>query len=304
MSPSVGPSAPFVPSATPNPRLQRSNDGLPGFLIVGAMKSGTTTLAVMLARHPGIYMHPAKELHFFDRYPDRGLDWYRAQFRGAQRGSLVGEATPEYMFDPRASDLMAEVLPAARLVVILRDPVDRAYSHYWHNRMHDREPLSFHDALAAERQRTMRSRIDRWRYSYATRGLYADQLRHLERWYPREAIHVMLTSDLLEQPQKQIDDVVRFLGLSMGGLAPSGRLPREGRYQAVRSWRLRNVTNGLRRCGPFGRQLARVAWHLNHVTIPYPPMSADDRRRLRAFYREPDTELESWLDRDLSAWRG
>jgi hypothetical protein len=105
---------------------------LPNFLIVGAMKSGTTSLARYLGAHPQAYVAPEKEINFFERgyVWNRGVDWYASRFEGAGDALAVGEASPSYMYWPTAIERMASVVPDARLIALLRDPVERAYSHY------------------------------------------------------------------------------------------------------------------------------------------------------------------------------
>src|SRR5688572_19406956 len=106
---------------------------LPDFVVIGSMRAGSTSLARYIGAHPSVYMPPKKELHFFDWNWDRGLDWYRAQFRDATPGAIIGEATPIYIVYREAMERLAKACPEARLLVVLRDPVSRAYSHYWYN---------------------------------------------------------------------------------------------------------------------------------------------------------------------------
>jgi hypothetical protein len=144
---------------------------LPTFLVIGAMKAGTSTLARALAQHPQVFVPRAKEVHFFDHHFGRGLDWYRAWFEEAGAVPAVGEASPTYMHNEGAWLRMARTLPDARLIAILRDPGDCAYSHYWHNVRWGREPLSFREALAAEFRRLLEAPPGRkGRYAYVDRG--------------------------------------------------------------------------------------------------------------------------------------
>jgi hypothetical protein len=172
---------------------------LPAFLLVGAQRAGTTSLFYSLRRHPHVARPATKEVHFFDDQYWRGVDWYRSFFAtSAERrlarlrgGDLVaGEATPYYLFHPAVPERVAATIPSVRLVVLLRNPVDRAYSHYRKMRRMSLERLSFEDALDAEEERLAgeeerlladpryRSNHHR-RHAYVGRGLYADQL---ERW--------------------------------------------------------------------------------------------------------------------------
>ncbi len=162
---------------------------LPDFLILGAQKAGTTALYEYLRRHPGITGPRWKEVSYFDRHYARGRAWYRGNFP-VRDGGLVGEASPSYLFHPLAPERAAALVPGARLIAILRDPVERAYSHYQHELSFGREPLSFEEALEREEAR-MAGELERmladpgyfshawWNFTYRSRGLYAEQL---ERW--------------------------------------------------------------------------------------------------------------------------
>src|SRR6187551_3563074 len=127
---------------------------LPDFLVIGAQKAGTTALYAYLRWHPGIAGPSWKEVCFFDRHWWRGEAWYRGQFPLRAGERLVGEASPSYLFHPLAPERARSLVPGAKLVALLRDPVDRAYSQYQHEVALGREPLSFEDALAAEEERT------------------------------------------------------------------------------------------------------------------------------------------------------
>jgi hypothetical protein len=195
---------------------------LPDFLILGAQKAGPTALYDYLHRHPAISGPSWKEVSFFDRHWARGQRWYRGHFpRGAAQP--VGEASPSYLFHPLAPERVRSLVPDARLIALLRNPVDRAFSHYQHEVALGREPLSFEDALAAEEERT-RGEVERmvadpryfshawWNWTYRARGLYAEQL---ERWYavfPREQLLVLATEELGAAPAETYARVLAFVG--------------------------------------------------------------------------------------------
>jgi hypothetical protein len=195
---------------------------LPDFLILGAQKAGTTALYDYLYRHPAISGPRWKEVSFFDRQWRRGERWYRGNFP-RRAAPPVGEASPSYLFHPLAPGRVRSLLPEARLIALLRNPVDRAFSHYQHEVALGREPLSFEEALAAEDGRT-RGEVERmiadpgyfshawWNHTYRARGLYAAQL---ERWYavfPREQLLVLATEELGAAPAETYARVLAFLG--------------------------------------------------------------------------------------------
>jgi hypothetical protein len=248
---------------------------LPDFLILGAQKAGTTALYAYLRRHPHITGPSWKEVSFFDRHWSRGEAWYRGNFPNVlrARGDLVGEASPSYVFHPRAPQRVAQLVPDAKLIVLLRDPVDRAYSHYHHEVALGREPLSFEDALAAEDERTdgeeARLAADPgyfshawWDYTYKARGRYAEQL---ERWldvFPRDRLLILPSEELLGDPERTHAHVLEFLGAQPHRLDSYPRV--------------------------FERE--------------YEPMAPETRESLAAEFAEPNRRLYGLLGRDL-AWR-
>ena len=201
---------------------------LPDFLILGAQKAGTTALYAYLRWHPQVTGPSFKEVSFFDRHYAHGERWYRAHMP-VRRSGIVGEASPSYLSHPAAPERVARMLPRARLIALLRNPVDRAFSHYQHEVALGREELSFEDALAREDER-MEGEVERmvrdpayfsyawWNYTYVARGRYAEQL---ERWYesfPSEQLLVLLTDELAADTAATYERVLQFLGVDARGL--------------------------------------------------------------------------------------
>lgn len=194
---------------------------LPDFLIIGAQRSGTTSLYEALAGHPGVTPATRKEIHYFDFSWERGQRWYRSHFP-RRRGGITGEATPFYLFHREAAARAARVVPDARIVAVLRDPVARAISHYRHavRRGHEDRPaaialaadealLGVHEDVAAYDDR----RSGLHRRSYVRRGVYAPQL---ERWlahYPRDRVAVFDFAAVVAPGGGGIPAIQRFLGL-------------------------------------------------------------------------------------------
>jgi len=270
---------------------------LPDFLVIGAMRSGTSSLARYLRAHPSICLGTKKEVHFFDRNFDKGTPWYVSHFPCAHPGHLTGEATQTYLFDEEALDRMASVVPDARLIVVLRHPVDRAYSHYWLNRARGREQLEFEHAIDAEAGRIRDGGLnERFWYSYLGRGRYAGQLTAVTKRYSRDQVLVHLFEDLRDSPEATYASICRFLGIEDGFRPPNlGSVVNP--YVTFRSVRLRGFSQRL----PAG--LHRVVGRLNTRSGSYPPMEGALRRRLLDEFEAEIASLESWLGRDLSSWR-
>jgi Sulfotransferase domain len=212
---------------------------LPDFLIIGAKRGGTTSLYNYLLEHPWVTpLFPSVEnikgIHFFDRNFDRGVTWYRSHFpsvgykasieRMKKRRAIAGEASPYYLFHPLVPARAHGVVPHAKLIVLLRNPVDRAYSHYLERTRNGTEPLSFEEALAREPER-LKGELDRLlkeesyysfaheHYSYVSQGLYLDQLEQWWSVYPRDQVCLIRSEDFFDDPNEVYRRVLEFLEL-------------------------------------------------------------------------------------------
>ncbi len=218
---------------------------LPSFIIIGAQKAGTTSLYSYLGRHPDVELPANKEIHFFDNKYDRGMAWYLDQFpAGLPEGKITGEASPYYLFHPLAAERVARECPEVRLIVLLRDPVERAYSHYMMERRVGNEPLAtFGEALAAEPQRLQgeadriirgecRFNFNHQIFSYASRGLYAVQLTKWLEFFPPDRLLVLKSEEFFSHPGDVLLRVHSFLELQP---CPSDNLQPEntGTYDAM-----------------------------------------------------------------------
>jgi hypothetical protein len=249
---------------------------LPDFLILGAQRAGSSSLFAYVCAHPEVAEPTHKEIHFFDNNWLRGLPWYRRHFplRAALRGRTTGEASPYYLFHPAVPERVAATLPDVRLLAILRDPVERAYSAYQLARRQGHETLEFEDALAREDERLAGEEerllaepgyqsVAHRRFSYRTRGRYAEQL---ERWYeafPREQLLVVRSEDLFAEPDETLQTVFAFLGLAPWSAEE---------YPALNQ-------------------------------RPYSGMSDEARATLAEAFAEPNRRLEELLGRELG-WQG
>jgi Sulfotransferase domain len=252
---------------------------LPDFLIIGAQKAGTTALYAYLRAHPAITGPPWKEVSFFDRHYRRGESWYRGNFPNrlylrrmrSRTGSepLVGEASPSYLFHPLAPERAASLVPEVRLIALVRNPVDRAFSHYQHEVALGREPLSFEEALEREDER-MEGELERmrdpryfshpwWNFTYLARGRYAEQLERWLAYFPRARLLALPSDDLLARPGESYRQVLEFLG------APRHELES---YPLI-------------------------------FTRNYAAMDSETRDRLSAYFAEPNRRLYELLGRDL-----
>jgi hypothetical protein len=207
---------------------------LPAFLIIGAQKAGTTSLASYLAAHPNVVSPLWKEVHFFDLHYKEGAQWYRAHFpvggRRWIRNRLLGrhllavDATPYYLMHPQVASRVSRLIPAAKIIILLRDPADRAYSHYHHEIRLGKENLSFDEAIAAEPSR-IAGEVQRLQaepfyegfnyqhFTYLERGLYANQIGTWLRYFRPDQILVLSSEQFFQNPAIEYRKVLKFLGL-------------------------------------------------------------------------------------------
>ncbi|HEX6248374.1 MAG TPA: sulfotransferase domain-containing protein [Nocardioidaceae bacterium] len=200
-----------------------ARNGGPDFLYVGTSKAGSTWLFNALSIHPEAFLPSFKGLYYFDHHFDNGLDWYLAQFAGARHQKAVGEISHSYLSSPPAAARIAELNPRMRLLVCLREPVDRAFSDYLDLRKNGQYDGSFEEAL---------DRFPR----LLDRGRYAEHLERYLALFPREQIHVSLFDDLKTDAQAYADDVFAFLGIEQLQLPPASLKSR------MPAGRPRNVT--------------------------------------------------------------
>lgn len=199
---------------------------LPSFLIIGARRAGTTSLYDYLTQHPRVARAKRKELHFFDREYHRGIGWYRSQFPWwlrFRRNVITGEATPYYLFHPEVPARVRATLPDARFIVLLRNPVDRAFSHYQTARRREYETLSFEDAIDAEPGRLegeaeklkdpKQESFAHSNLSYVSRGIYADQLAAWRSCFGPERFLIVKSEEMYAEPAETVRQTFGFLGL-------------------------------------------------------------------------------------------
>ena len=208
---------------------------LPDFILLGEMKSGTTTVYDHIVRHPNIIPPLSKDSTFYHNYYWRGVNWYRSYFpstlliqiRKALAGSkvLTGEACVDGLFHPLVAERIARINPKCKIIIVLRNPVDRAYSHYQHETRKGRETLSFKEAINQESSRTAYDSVEKIdgldyvnhdfrRFSYLARGHYADHIQRVFNHFPREQVLILRSEDYFQEPRSGLNKIFEFLSLN------------------------------------------------------------------------------------------
>jgi hypothetical protein len=239
------------------------------FIVAGAQKAGTSALDAYLREHPELCLPRRKEVHFFDTdrfFAAEPVDYalYHRAFDPRPPQHLLGEVTPAYLYWPTAAERIARYNPAMQLIVVLRNPATRAFSQWNMARQKQRDPLPFLDALKAEpeRVRTMPLELAK-RFTYVDRGFYAQQLKRLWRYFPREQTIAFKSEELLASPAAVLARIAGFLGIA-----------------------------------PFPPVGEKTAHTRDYDTA----MTEEERRHLVAVFEPEIRELERMLGWDCSAW--
>ena len=274
----------------------------PSFIGIGAQRAGSTWLHELLSAHTGVYMPTRrKEVHYFDRYLSRGSGWYEAFFSGATPQQIAGEVTPDYLHTPGCAAAIADLLPDAKLVVILRNPVERAYSHYQKLVKDDNYHGSFGDAVRAYPD-------------LVERGFYAAQLGDYLRHFSKQQLCVLIYEDAVTHVEGTKEVLAAFFGLEVTGFsAASGEkvvhqsyVPRaRAAYALAKSLARKlhaadldgfvNLAKRLNLAGLFGRAAAQSGAQQR--------MTQETRRALSETYETDIRTLEQLFDLDLGVWR-
>ena len=299
---------------------------LPDFFVIGVPKAGTTALHVALARHPQIFMSAVKEPKFFmtdGPPPQRGgpgdaksfreriwrRDEYEALFDGAPPGALRGESTPFYLYDPEAQRRLHEAVPDARLIAVLRDPIDRAHSNWTHLWSAGLEPEpDFIAACRLEQQRAAAGWAPFWRY--LDLGRYGEQLQRLLARFAREQVLILRYRDLHDRPTVALDELFAFLDVDTGVVT---ELPVENvTTHASASRRTRALSALLRAGTAVERFVPPALWEpaeaflsrrIQNEQRPRDPLTAAQRAVLLPHFADDIALLERLSGLSFADWR-
>jgi Sulfotransferase domain len=285
----------------------------PDFFIVGAAKAGTSSLYNYLVQHPDIFMSDVKEPHYFygEVSPDtpmrreKTLGHYLKLFEGVPDDVRAGEASTSYLYAANAPREIKQLQEDAKIIMVLRNPVDRAYSQYWNQVRDGVEPLSFEDALKAEPER---KRKNWWHgFLYVETGRYAEQVHRYLDVFGRDRLQIHLFEDLSQDAAEVCRKTFSFLEVDPAQLIDTERS--YNRSGQVRS-RLLAALLGAESIKEPVKQALPAAWRrdlgdtLRELNLkPAPKMNRNTRRQLQDTLREDILRLEDLIGRDLSGWR-
>lgn len=284
-----------VPAAPTEPRAD--------FFLVGCQKSATTWIHRCLREHPQIYVPEADELHFFDINYHRGFDWYRRFFQASERGLRIGDTTSSYVRAPEVPGRIHEYNPEARIIVSLRNPIDRAFSHYWHEKKKQKIAFRFEELF---------ENYDLFESWIAT-GFYFQHLKRFYEYFPEHRVLVLVFEDIQANPEAFIRRVFEFLDVDASfepqvlhsrvnvagrNFEGAAKLKQRTRGYALRVWKALPE-----RTRTFLKSRGLGSGSMPRVETEYEKgLDAEIRAQLREIYEPYNALLAEHLGRDLSMW--
>ena len=297
---------------------------LPNFLIIGAAKSGTTSLQEYLSQHDEIFFPTSKEPNYF-ALADRSLPLpgpappkvlqallysksytnfndYQALFHDARENQQLGEASVRYFYFPEASEKIKETIPDVKLILILREPVSRLYSHYCMNMQYQLETLDLLDAIEAEPDRIAKKWG--WDWHYTGLGMYAKQLRRYYDLFPKEQIKVFLYDDFVADPVKTTQEICRFINVSDNftpDMSKRGKVAYRGNNKILDRWLHwpSKSRRALQKLLPYKVYLSMVQTLHEANSSPVPKLDRELKEELKKHFTEDVNELGNLLNREI-----
>lgn len=293
---------------------------LPNFLCIGAPKSGTTSLYDLLKQHKDVFLPSFKEPHFFDSDEswNKGSEWYQSSYYSKASHKCVGDFTPTYLSNNLAPSRIHEVLGnKVKFVVILRNPIDRAYSHYLHTKRDQHENLSFDEALKEEQQRLQNytkenNHIGMIRYAYQEQGMYAKQLMRYFKLFDREQFYIITFDDFVNKQEQVVKEICTFLGLKeQEGMqyVLQSNMSSEARSVTLKNVikkpsKIKNIAKWLVPSFANRQKIRNFIQAINNKSIDKKPLSEIDRKNYyKRYFKQEIKSLEDLLYINLKHWK-
>jgi hypothetical protein len=292
----------------------------PNFIVIGAMKAATTSLYTYLKQHPEIFMTKVKEPMFFNNFQQENnykilgskkkrlttLEEYLTMFKDVKNEKAIGEASPAYIYNPKAPQLIKEYLPNVKIIAILRHPTDRAYSNYLHSKRADREnATTFQESIELENKRIE----DNWSplYHYIEKGYYSVQLKRYYQLFPKENIRVYLFEDVVKNTKETLKDIFNYLGLDENvEIDTSKKANVSGTPSGLMGWILKKMRYyNLMPKFAISDYLPKFIVKLIFRSVYKPTEKLDKNLRkdiTEKYYKEEINTLEKLIKRDLNSW--
>lgn len=293
---------------------------MPNFLIIGAAKAGTTALHEYLQQHPQIYMTPTKETNFFafegeelnfqgpgdtalKDFSITALENYQAQFEGVTKELAIGEACPSYLYLPQAAAKIKKYIPDTRLIVILRNPITRAYANFLHT-IRDGREIHQDFALALQDEEKRIANNWEWFWHYIQLGYYGLQLKRYYDQFAPSQIKVYLFEDFKENPIALLQDIFRWLEVDHTFVPDMALRPNKSGMPKNKL-----IHSILTKPNPLKTLLkplfpAKIRQKIQHQNLNTPQLAQEVRQQLLDLYRADILQCQNLIDRDLEPWLG
>jgi len=284
---------------------------LPNFLIVGAQRCGTTYLYGLLKQHPEIFLPDGKEVHFFDQKHSNDIvtnfDKYNMLFKSVKKEIAIGEITPSYMYVKWVPKLIRSYNGKMKIIFLLRNPIDRSYSHYWFNISEGREFLSFKQALKKEPDRIAIRHQDMLIYSYISRGFYIEQINRFLSYFPPEKMMFILSEEFFKNPKIHLKNICEFLRVSKTfqyNLDVHKNRMEIPKYSAIERYliRINQYTSDWKYAALIKKSTNNIRKFIPKIDYRYPPMKRITREYLKEIFYSSNKKLGEFLKKDLKLW--
>jgi len=288
---------------------------LPNFICPGAQKSATTTLHDLLSQHPDVYLPDVKELHFFDNEEKylKGISWYeKVFFSEVKEEKIIGDITPIYMYLDRVPQRIYDTLGGnIKFIFMLRNPLDRACSHYWMSYRRGYEKESFEKAIELEKDRIRIGNFEKINFSYIERGFYSKQIKIFLYYFPKKNMKFILFEDLIRDTSNIMKKIFSFLEVdsnisinynikSNPAKMPKSIMLRD--FMQKPSTLIKKTTKLLIPNKKLRQKAIQAIENINYRKFKKPDLKLETRYKLLKIYEEDIKELENVIDKDLSLW--
>lgn len=282
------------------------------FFCVGAQKAGTSTLHDIIKQHPDVSLPKRKETHFFrddDKY-DKGQNFFFKLFEQKPWVKVYGEIDPEYLYFENCAQRIKETFQNVKIIIILRNPVERAYSHYLMTKSRGLEELSFDEAIYAERNR-LNSHFDHINYSYISRGMYMKQIERFELIFGPENVTVFFFDDLIADAKTVVTKFVEFAGLEPYAFdyAVKSNVASEAKNEKIRDFvykpnKLKKLIGKLIPSKQLKNDIMTTIVSKNKKEAKKSPLSLELKKEMyNRFFESEIEDLEAKLDINLEHWK-
>ena len=282
---------------------------LPNFIVAGSQRTGTTYLQNLLVQHPEIYLPEKKELHYFSdqyyKFQKIDTELYSSFFSNCKGQKAIGEITPCYMFHEWIPELLHKHLGNIKLIFLLRNPIERAYSHYWHEVSKKREWLTFEEAIKTEKKRTSKDYWSKRNKSYVERGFYGRQLSNVLQYFPKENMLILFSEDFYKNTKKVLKEICCFLEIDENFdfeiSVEKHAMPLPKYINIFRKWIYIRQVFGKNNGAIYG--IANFI--LNHIPKPlnkYKKMKFETKILLEQIFNDDKKKLEQLIDNKSVPW--